>query len=114
MGQTIFTNARLLLDGFDLLQPGHEVLVDGRLINKTRVRLRPGALVRIGADGPDLTAASVSAPAADRLSRFLQLRTSTLASLPREVVWELSAVAEQRVPLPDEVLLAAGAIPSVF
>ena len=32
MAQTLFTNARLLLDGFDRLQPGHELLVEDGLI----------------------------------------------------------------------------------
>ena len=32
MAQTIFSNARLLLDGFDQLQPGHELLVEDNLI----------------------------------------------------------------------------------
>ena len=32
MAQTIFSNARLLLDGFDTLQPGRELLVEDGLI----------------------------------------------------------------------------------
>ena len=48
MAQTIFSNARLLLDGFDPLQSGSEVLVDGgliRAVSATKLPRTAGATV---------------------------------------------------------------------
>ena len=84
------------------------LFLDGRLLHGTRERLRSGALIRFGSDGPELTVATTQALARDRLSRFLQLRDSALGALPRSVVWELSEVAEQQRPAPDDVLIHAG------
>jgi FHA domain/Cyclic nucleotide-binding domain len=85
------------------------LLVDGRLINGARVRLRPGSTIRIGADGPELTVAAVATPPGDRVGRFLTLRESALGGLPQAVLWDLAKSASQRVPVPQAILLAAGA-----
>ncbi len=85
------------------------LLIDGRLVHGARVRLRPGAAIRIGADGPELTISAVATPPSDRVGRFLTLRDSTLGDLPHAVLWDLAESAKQRVPVGRATLLAAGA-----
>jgi imidazolonepropionase-like amidohydrolase len=65
MAQTIFSNARLLLDGFDALQPGHELLVEDGLIRAVSpVPLpRPGGVTVIDAGGRALMPGLIDAHA---------------------------------------------------
>ncbi len=83
-------------------------LVDGRLVRGTRVRLRAGAEIRIGTDGPLLGVAARESLPDGRVGLFMALRSSALGGLPREVLWDLAGVSIVRTVPTGGHLLHAG------